>query len=155
MSGGAAVILVDACAQYGLEVAELSPETQARLQQLSPSWMRATNPLDYWPLNVHSGLGLAETTQVALRTFIADPNIDGIVLTLGIVYLPESLRVAQTASELMETFAKPICWWAGAASGEKSIAELEKAGVVTFPSCERAIRALGKLGDYWQFRQTL
>ena len=155
MSGGAAVMLVDACAQYGLEVAELSPETQARLQRLSPTWMKATNPLDYWPLNVHSGLGLAETTQVALRTFAADPNIDGIVLALGTVYLPESLRVAETVRELMETFSKPVCWWAGAASGERSIAELEKAGVATFPSLERAIRAIGKLGDYWQFCQTL
>ncbi len=155
MSGGAAVMLVDACAQYGLEVAELSPETQARLRELSPTWMKATNPLDYWPLNVHSGLGLAETTQVALKTFAADPNIDGIVLALGTIYLPESLRVAETVSELVETFSKPVCWWAGAASGERSIAELEKAGVTIFPSLERATRALGKLGDYWQFRQKL
>ena len=155
MSGGAAVMLVDACAEYRLEVAALSHETQARLQQLSPAWMKATNPMDFWPLNMHSKLGLVETTQVCLRQFAADANIDGLVLTLGIAYTQESLQVAETISELTRTFDKPICWWSGASSPEEAILELEKTGVVIFPSCERAIRALRKLSDYWQFLQTL
>jgi len=54
----------------------------------------------------------------------------------------------------METFSKPICWWAGTSPPEELVAELEKRGVVVFPSCERAIRALRKLSDYWQFSQT-
>jgi len=156
MSGGAAVMLVDACAQYGLEMAELSPDTQARLQQLSPPWMKATNPLDFWPLNVHSRLGLSETAQVALRAFIADPNIDGLILALGIRYWPEeALQMARALFELMKSFSKPICWWAGVSPPEELVAEFEKRGVVVFPSLERAIRALRKLADYWQFLQTL
>ena len=156
MSGGMAVILVDACAHYGLEVAELSPETQAGLQQLSPPWMKVTNPLDFWPINMHSGLGLSQTALASLRAFIADPGIDGITLALGVhVWREEALKFAQVVSGLMETFSKPICWWAGADIPDTLVAELENRGAVVFPSCERAIRALRKLGDYWQFLQTL
>ncbi len=156
MSGGMAVISVDACAQYGLEVAELSPETQAGLQQLSPSWMKVTNPIDFWPINMHSGLGLSQTAQASLRAFIADPNIDGITLALGVqIWRGEALQFAQVVSELMGNFSKPICWWAGADIPDTQVVELEKRGAVVFPSCERAIRALGKLADYWQFVQTL
>jgi len=151
MSGGAAVMLVDACARYGLEVGTLSPETLARLQQLSPPWMKATNPMDFWPLNMHSKLGLVETTRSCLRQFAADANIDALVLTLGIAYGQESSQVAQTVSELTRTFAKPICWWSGSSSREEAILDLEKTGVVISPSCERAIRTLRKLSDRWQF----
>ncbi|OGO02589.1 MAG: hypothetical protein A2Y91_00990 [Chloroflexi bacterium RBG_13_54_8] len=151
MSGGAAVMLVDACARYGLDIGTLSPETQARLQQLSPPWMKATNPMDFWPLNMHSKLGLVETTRVCLRQFAADANIDALVLTLGIAYGQESSQVAQTVSELTRTFAKPICWWSGSSSREEAILDLEKTGVVISPSCERAIRTLRKLSDRWQF----
>ena len=154
ISGGSGVMFVDACSDYGLEVADLSPETQAKVRQLCPPWMKTTNPLDLWPLGAHSGLGLSEAVLAGLKPLMADANVDGLALTLGTVFMPEALRVAEILPELMETCGKPVCWWTATGTEADRDAELEKRGVVVFPSGERAVRALRKLGDYWQFLQT-
>ena len=154
MSGGGGVMLADACHDHGLTVTHLSPETEARLQQLFPPWMSTTNPLDIWPVSAHSGLRLSETTLAALRSFLADPNVDGLVLAFGTVFIQEAMLVAQALPELMEMYGKPVCWWTVTGAEEEREAEIEKMGMAVFYSGERAVRALRKLGDYWQFLQT-
>ena len=154
ISGGAAVMLVDACADHGLEVADLSPETQAKVRQLCPPWMKTTNPLDLWPLGAHSGLWLSDTVLAGLKPLLADPNVDGVVLAFGTIFIQEALLIAEAITELMETYGKPVSWWTATGSKVELEAELERRGMAIFPSGERAIRALRKLGDYWQFLQT-
>jgi len=153
ISGGAGVMQVDACSDYGLKLARLSPETQAGLREHLPAWMDTTNPLDLWPVGVHSGTSLSETAMACLSKVCPDPNVDGVAYTMGTVFLEEGLRVARSIRELMDTLDKPVCWWSGTGSRVVHEEELEKEGVVIFPSGERAIRALGKLNDYWQFLQ--
>jgi len=154
ISGGAGVMQVDACSDYGLELAELSPETQANLQHYLPPWMETTNPLDLWPVGAHSGLSLSETSLAGLSAVCPDPNVDGVAYTLGTIFIEEALRVAQAVRQLMDTYGKPICWWTGTGATADGEAEVEKAGVALFPSGERSIRALRKLSDYWQFLQS-
>jgi len=66
----------------------------------------------------------------------------------------EALLIAEAITELMETSGKPVSWWTATGSKVELEAELERRGMAIFPSGERAIRALRKLGDYWQFLQT-
>jgi acetyltransferase len=153
ISGGAGVMLADACGDYGLEIAELSPETEAKLQQLSPPWLKTRNPLDLWPVSAHSRLGLSETAITGLRLFLDDPKVDGLVVAFGTVYMQEALRVAQAILELTETHGKPVCWWTASGFQAAEEAELEKRGLAVFPSGQRVIRTLRKLSDYWQFLQ--
>jgi len=154
ISGGGGVMQVDACSDYGLDVAELSPETRAKFRQYLPPWMDTTNPLDLWPAGTNSGMWLSEMSLAAMSTVCPDPNVDGVAYTLGTLYMEEALRVARGMRELMETYAKPICWWSGTGSSVDNEAEIEKEGVVIFPSGERAIRALRRLGEYWRFLQS-
>lgn len=154
VSGGAGVMLVDACSDYGLEVVELSTQTKAKLERLLPAWMEATNPLDLWPLSAHSGLTLSETALAGLEPAMADPKVDGVVLTFGTVFIDEARRIAEGALELMKTYGKPVCWWTATGAEVQREAELEKRGMAVFHSAERAVRALRKLGDYWRFLQT-
>ncbi|MCX5998919.1 MAG: CoA-binding protein [Chloroflexi bacterium] len=128
MSGGVAVMLVDACAQYGMEVAILSPQTQARLQQLTPPWTKAANPMDFWPLKMHSRLGIVEAAETCLREFASDANIDGMVFVLGLAYGEEALNVPQVVSKVMRTSGKPICWWPGPSIRDETVVEIEKTG---------------------------
>ena len=153
MSGGGGVMLVDACSDHGLTVAHLSPETKAELRQSFPPWMSNTNPLDIWPVSAHSGLRLSETALVALKSFLADPNVDGVVLAFGTVFIQEALLVAQALPQLMEIYSKPVCWWTVTGAAQEREAEIEKREMAVFYSGERAVRALRKLSDYWQFRQ--
>ncbi len=153
MSGGAGVMLVDACGEQGLKVAEPSPETRDKLRPLLPPWMHGMHPLDLWPITAHSGLSLSETALIGLRAFMADPNVDGVVLAFGTVFIEEALRIADALPALMETYRKPVSWWtATGADGEREAA-IEKRGLAVFHGGERAVRALRKLADYWEFLQ--
>ncbi len=46
LSGGAASILADECADAGVPIPELSPGTLKKLQAILPSYVKASNPLD-------------------------------------------------------------------------------------------------------------
>lgn len=153
ISGGAGVLLVDACSDYGLELAELTPGTKARLRQFFPPWMEATNPLDFWPVSAHSGMSLSETALTGLEAMLADANVDGVVFAFGTVFIQDALLVAQALTDMMRTQGKPICWWTATGAEAEREAEIEKKGVAVFPSGDRAVRALRKLNDYWQFLQ--
>jgi acyl-CoA synthetase (NDP forming) len=154
MSGGAAVMLVDACGDHGLEVAELSPGTTAELQRLLPPWMKTAHPLDLWPISAHSGLTLSEVALAGLRSFLADPNVDGLVFAFGTVLIEDALRIADALPGLMRTYDKPVCWWTATGAEEEREAEIEKRGLPVFRSGGRAVGALRKLGDYWRFLQS-
>jgi acyl-CoA synthetase (NDP forming) len=105
-------------------------------------------------VNTHSGPRLSETTLAGLRSFPADPNVDGLVLALGTVFMQE-VFVAWAVPGLMETYGKPVRWWivAGAEEEQEAEIEKEKKGVAIFRRSEHAVKVLRKLGDYWQFLQ--
>ena len=153
VSGGAGVMLVDACRDHGLRPADLTIETRTRLRELSPNWMRVANPVDIWPLSAHSGLSLSATALAGLKALLEDPGVDGVALALATPFFEEALSVADSVPGLMQAYSKPICWWTITGSDEERDAAPEKRGAVTFQCADRAMRALGKLADYEQFRR--
>ncbi|MCX6000647.1 MAG: CoA-binding protein [Chloroflexi bacterium] len=154
MSGGAGVMLVDACSDFGLEPAELTTGTQAKLLKQFPPWMKATNPMDLWPISAHSGMGLGDTALAGLSAFMADPNVDGVIFAFGTVFLNDALQAAPVVPRLMEAWGKPVCWWTATGAEHEREVEVERQGGVLFPSAARAARVLRKLNDYWRFLQT-
>ncbi|MDP2967989.1 MAG: CoA-binding protein, partial [Deltaproteobacteria bacterium] len=46
-SGASGIVTTDHMEKYGLTLAHLSPQTQKRLEELSPDWMPVKNPVDY------------------------------------------------------------------------------------------------------------
>ena len=155
MSGAGGVISADACQRQGLELARLSPETMARVRQLFPSWLDISNPFDTWPAFQVSGYPYEEVFNRALGLMLADPEVDGVVFISGVFGRQESwdpsLPVLQAAAKFKD---KPIACWLYGAHTEAIAEKLEESGtVVTFPSCERAVRALARLREYAEFRE--
>jgi acyl-CoA synthetase (NDP forming) len=80
-SGAMLVCLTDLCRRtLSLQVPDLEEETRARLQAMSPSFIRMRNPVDIWPAAAASGVEAAY--REGAETVLGDPNIDALVSVL-------------------------------------------------------------------------
>jgi acetyltransferase len=76
-TGGIAVYAADLCADYGVEMSNLSKETEAKLAKFVPSFGRIRNPVDLTAQVVNN----AKILEDALRALLEDPET-GILLFL-------------------------------------------------------------------------
>jgi len=84
--GGLAVSAAEACGNAGLKMAELSPETQARLAEfVPPTGTSLRNPID---VGLSASLDMNIYFQAA-RTAAADPGVDAVMI-IGIGLSPEA-----------------------------------------------------------------
>lgn len=145
-SGAMLVVLTDLCrSRYGLEVPAVEEHTRARLQEISPPYIRMRNPVDIWPsAGVHGvEYGYGEAMEALLR----DPNIDAVVPVLmltegtGVPPLDFIVNLARKYPE------KPIyvTFSADKRYMEEAKAFLEPRGVPTFPMIEEPFETLSIL----------
>jgi len=138
VSGGAGVLIADACEPLGLALPALAPATVDALAPVLPSFVHPANPLDI------TGNVLQDTGMIgkALRVLATDPGIDGIVLFIGMMHSIADFFV-QALSEARRHIDRPIVVvWIGAM--ESSIHALEAAGVPVFLDIPQAVRALAQ-----------
>lgn len=77
ISGGERQLAADAAEEAGVELAELSPETEARLREVLPPYAVVANPLDTTGAGIVEGDGSVHSEAAALVA--ADPGVDIIV----------------------------------------------------------------------------
>ncbi|MCK5233247.1 MAG: CoA-binding protein [Candidatus Aenigmarchaeota archaeon] len=139
--GGFGILCTDACIRHGLELAEFSKETVGSILPVMPkNYSQIRNPLDL------IGDATADRYAAALNALIKDRNVDGIIAlsllqtsTLG----PEITDVLLDANSKSN---KPIVF--AATGGEYTqilLRTLEKDGLPTYPSPERAVKAMSVL----------
>jgi len=145
-SGAMLVCLADLCEhRLGLSVPELEEKTRARVQGMSPSFIRMRNPVDIWPAATVQGVEKAY--REGMEAVLADPNIDAVVCVLmltdetGVPPLDFLVGLADRHRE------KPFYV---TCSGEKKHMEAAKAfleprGVPTFWFAEEALEVLSLL----------
>lgn len=153
--GGIGVMAVDACSDYGLQMATLSPRTLDCLRPSFPDWFPPTNPVDIWPASYAKPY--REIYGEALDLLMEDPQVDAVVSIAWLPVLPrfemmdvgeEMIAVAEKHSE------KPLLAFCYGPSQRQGIVKLEASGrIACFPSIERALRALGAMWRYSQYRQ--
>ena len=95
-SGAMGVLAADACERLGLEVAALSGETIRKLQDITPSWLRVSNPVDIWAATqIHGG---EEGYRLGMEAALGDENVDAVISVLmltrdggqtGLDFVPE------------------------------------------------------------------
>lgn len=138
VSGGAGVLIADACEPLGLQLPPLAPETVETLRPVLPSFVHPTNPLDI------TGNVLQDTPMIgqSLRALAADPGIDGIVLFIGMMHSIADVFV-KVLSEARRSISRPvIVVWVGAL--ESTIHALEAVGIPVFLDIPQAMRALAQ-----------
>ena len=146
-AGGPGVLAADSLLLGGGELADISEETIAELDEfLPPSWSRG-NPIDI--------LGDAEPARYAKTLEIAakDPHSDGLLVVLT----PQAMTDATQTAEHLKPYArlgeKPVLasWMGGVdvAAGEQI---LNAAGIPTFPYPDTAARMFNYM---WRYAKNL
>ncbi len=83
-SGAMLVSLTDVCCrQLQLRVPDLEPATVARLQAMSPDYIRMRNPVDIWP--AAATMGVEAAYHQAAEALLRDPQVDAVVSVLMLV----------------------------------------------------------------------
>lgn len=151
-AGGPGVLATDALITGGGELAELAPETMAKLNELLPGPWSHGNPIDI--------LGDADDARYAKTLDIAahDPNSDGLLVILTPQAMTAPTQIAQTLKKLYRRedgrpFGKPLLasWMGGAdiAAGESI---LNQAGIPTYAYPDTAANVFNYM---WRYNKRL
>ena len=145
-AGGPGIIIADACEGFGLEVAPLSDETQARLREHLPAEASVANPVDM------IASATPEQVERAMRIISADPGIDAVIAS----YVPLGLEAPVIAAAInrgAEGCGKPVLAVLMSKRGlPQGMAELQDTPIPAYRFPESAARALGAM---WRYRKWL
>lgn len=150
ISGGAGTLAVDACKEFGLNLAELSETTIEMTKQVLPPWATARNPFDMF---TSLKIDAQSTYSMALEAFSDDPNVDSIVV-IGIL---TSIISEMSALNALQKYAesgikKPtvVCGFRDEGA-LKQLADLETKGLPVYSSVRSAVKSLAAAYSRHQF----
>ncbi len=143
-AGGPGVIATDALITEGGELAEISPETIAKLNQFLPTHWSHSNPVDI--------LGDAEPIRYAktLEVVANDPESDGLLVILTPQAMSDPTATAEQIKNYAQVKGKPIlASWMGGEDVAAGADILNHAGIPAFPYPDTAARLF-----YYMWRYT-
>lgn len=151
LAGSGCVTAVDACVRNGLQVAELSPATIARVKAVYPDWWQVRSPIDVWTAVEASGFETAYTTIT--RAALADDGVDAVVVIMGAVDWMPGKDVPGIFEDIKKEFpGKPLL--AVNPLGDRDIylrmyRGFQALGIPCYSSDEAAIAALAAQYRYY------
>jgi acyl-CoA synthetase (NDP forming) len=136
VSGGAGVLIADACEPLNLELPKLKPEVAQVMAPVLPSFVHPSNPLDI------TGNVLQDTPMIsrAMRGLATDKDTHGIVLFIGMMHSIADAFVRALSEARAHVHCPIIVIWVGAM--ESSIHALEAAGIPVFLDIPQATQAI-------------
>jgi len=146
-AGGPGGLAADALSLSGGELAEISADTFAALNELLPAHWSHNNPIDV--------LGDAKAARYGTATSLAleDPNTDGVLVILTPQAMTDATGTAAQLKELTGKNDKPlIAAWMGGPAVETGEDILNRANIPTFKYPDRAARAFTAM---WQYSSNL
>ena len=140
-AGGPAIMATDACVRLGLEVPELSTETQTRLKKVLPKEAAITNPIDI------IATGGSDRYEAALNVLIKDKEI-GSIITIFIPPLTiDAPAVAQVIAKANKRTNKTmLSVFMTKDEAEEGIQILKTNSVPVYLFPESAAKALSAMG---------
>ncbi len=143
-AGGPGIMIADACESGGLEVVELSAETQADLRAIFPAEASVRNPVDM------IASATSESYRLALQHVLADPNVDAAIAAF---VPPLGVRQVDVASAIVDACrdegSKPVlAVLMGRQGFPEGRAELHEAGIPAYTFPESAAGALDAMVRY-------
>ncbi len=146
--GGYGVLATDACIDNGMEMAELSPATVKKVKRAMPGFAPVHNPMDL------IGDATKERFEAAVEACIKDKNIDIIIIFVWALSRTLDADLAESISKISEKSKKPIiCGGLGSRYTNNMLMELEDAGIPTFPSPHRSMKAAKALVEYGKVKR--
>lgn len=150
-SGGAASLCADNVGVGGLELAEFTPATQAKLDDILPTFAATANPVDTTSISISH----PDVYREALVTVAKDPNVGLVLAPLPMDYGSYSVTNGESliaAQALADVPVVPI--WMSERQGE-GYDTLAAGGLTPFRSLRNMRKALRRWIDYgrWQARR--
>ena len=146
-SGGAGVIMADRAGELGLEVAQFTPETRARLKAVVPVFGSIGNPVDV------TAQGLVDPTliQRSIEIVMEDPNVHVAIMWLSLTEKLWQMNV-DIFKAIKAKYDKPlvVCW---VSIPEPALLALRAAGIPVIRSAEPSVDALAGLVHFSQARR--
>ncbi len=147
-AGGPAALAADALDDWGLELADLQPETKAKLKEVTPHGAQLDNPVDML------GGPRAEMYEAALKILADDPGVDMMLA----IFVPQAITpvndVAKHIVAAAKASDKPVAaCLVGGVSIPEAIHILHAGGVPFYQDPSRAGRALAGLWAYARLRE--
>ena len=153
ISGGAGILMTDECIGRGMQLAQLSPETLARLREFVPSFGSLLNPVDVTAA-IFNDLSLINRT---LQTIIDDPDVDCVAMINASLQGEIAARIASEIVAVAKKTEKPLllAWSARDAVAPEAYALLDAARIPHYKSPVRCGRALAALSWYAEAQRRL
>ena len=146
-AGGPGVLAADALIHNGGELAQLAPESMAKLNELLPPHWSHSNPIDV--------LGDALPDRFAKAVDIAahDPHTDGMLVITCPQGMADPTQTAEGLKAYASSTGKPVlASWMGGPEVQPGIDILNRAGIPTFSFPDTAARIF----DYmWRYSYNL
>ncbi|GLZ48589.1 CoA-binding protein [Actinomycetospora sp. NBRC 106375] len=142
-SGGAGILAADRASEAGLEVPELTAETQEKLTRLVPAFGAVGNPVDVTAQLFNVGGGFGEVCGLVR----ADGAVDAVLVLLTMLVGDTATALAR---DLVATVAEQgpdappvaVAWMAGEDGTGPARTVLRDAGIPVFSSITLAVRVL-------------
>ena len=149
-AGGPGVMASDCLLERHGKLARLSEKTLDTLDShLPPAWSGG-NPVDVL------GDAGAERFAVAVSAVMADPQVDGVLVILTPQAMTDATAAAEAVVAACRQQSKPVlASWMGGNRVQSGVARLNAAGIPTYHSPEKAVRAFMHLVAYARNRETL
>ena len=139
-AGGPGVMAADALADYGAEPVVLSADTLHQLDTFLPEYWSRGNPVDIL------GDATAQRYADAARVLLRAREVQGLLVMLAPQAMIDATEVARVLSEQLQNASMPVLTsWLGGIDVEKGRALFNRAGIATFDTPERAVRAFMNL----------
>jgi len=149
-SGAAGILLADVGSEWGLEFSDLSAGTKEALKKVMPAFATIANPMDL-TAEIVARPGLL---KMAAELILADPNVDNLVIFLGIMpgahekLATDIANMARATDKLVM-----VTWFPLPLPHVRQI--LIQADVPVFPEPARGMRTLGKMAQYVATRESV
>ncbi len=141
--GGPGVMATDTLARYGQEPAPLDDQTLKEFDRFLPAFWSRGNPIDIL------GDASAERFGLSLEVCLNSKNLDGVLIILAPQAVTDPVRVAETLATAMIEKKYPVfACWMGGKSITRAVEILNDAGIPTYDTPERAVRAFLYMAEY-------
>ena len=150
VSGGSAIVFADAGEPLGLELCELSDETQERLSKVVPSIGAVHNPIDLTA--GYFSAANREKLETAVHAVLDDPKVHTVCVNLATTGGAGSLVAAEVLGRVAASTAKPIVVFSSAPASliGDALRAFAEAKIPVISSPSRAARAIAMLAKYGQ-----
>ncbi|MBW2428958.1 MAG: CoA-binding protein, partial [Deltaproteobacteria bacterium] len=135
-AGGPGVMAADALSDYGYEPVSLGQETLDKLNEILPPFWSKRNPIDML------GDAAPELFRKVVEICLKAKEVDGLLILSAPQALTDPSETASVLVDLIRDQSIPIITsWVGGADMQKGRDLFNRAGIATFDTPERAVRA--------------